>query len=258
MARLVVGRLALNLATAAAAMARSGVVKRVNPVRMADASHLGRPEVAVLGGGFGGLYTALRLASLDWEGGPRPRVTIVERNDRFAFSPMLYELATGAASCWEVAPLYEELLRGTDIEFVRGEVLGLDEGERTVRIAPRGRGGAADDTERLLPYDQCVLALGAQPTFAGVPGAVEHAQPFYSAADAMAVKKKVQDLRDASDRTDQLRVCVVGGGYIGAELAANLYAPRPHFPPPELALLLPAAAWCPRHILTVCSRRACA
>ena len=44
-------------------------------------------------------------------------------------------LATGTATSWEVAPLYEDLLEGTDIEFVRGDVTGLDEGERVVRVA---------------------------------------------------------------------------------------------------------------------------
>merc|ERR1719440_163460 len=95
----------------------------------------------------------------------------------------------------------------------------MDEGERIVRVADGADGGG----ERMLPYDQCIVALGAQPTFSGVPGAEEYAQPFYSAADAMAVKAKVQELRENAERS-VLRVCVVGGGYIGAELAANLCA----------------------------------
>ena len=117
----------VNIATAAT-MARPAINRvRLTTPRMAA---LGGPEVTVLGGGFGGLYTALRLVSLDWSGGPRPRVTLVDRHERFAFSPMLYELATGTATCWEVAPLYEDLLAGTGIDFVRGEVrLDLREGE---------------------------------------------------------------------------------------------------------------------------------
>lgn len=211
-------RAALNLATAAAAFARSGAPARRFTPRMAE-SGLGGPEVTVLGGGFGGLYTALRLVSLDWVGGPRPRVTLVDRDDRFAFSPMLYELATGSATSWEVAPRYEDLLAGTDIEFVQGEVRGLDETERVVRLASDGQ------SEQLLPFDQCVVALGSQPAFGSVPGAADFAQPFYSADDAFAVKQKVRELRDTSESA-VLRVCVVGGSYIGAELAANLCAPR--------------------------------
>ena len=219
-------RLALNVASATA---MSPLKSRVPFPRMAAASQLGGPEITVLGGGFGGLYTALRLRSLDWSGGAVPRVTLVDRNDRFAFSPMLYELATSRATAWEVAPLYETLLEGTDIEFVRGEVCSLDEGERIVRVAVSdGPDGSADAVEeRLLPYDQCVLAFGAQPSgLSRVPGALEHAQPFYSAADAMAVRDRVRELRESSERSI-LRVSVVGGGYIGVELAANLASALP-------------------------------
>ena len=160
-------------ASATATLATANMFRARLP-RMAD-SGLGGPEVTVLGGGFGGLYTALRLVSLDWSGGQRPRVTLIDRDDRFGFSPMLYELATGTATSWEVAPLYEQLLEGTGIEFVQGEVRGLDEAERVVRVAPCGGEGGSD---RLLPYDRCVLAFGSQPSLSAVAGAEAHAQPF--------------------------------------------------------------------------------
>ena len=197
---------------------------------MQASAQLGGPEIAVLGGGFGGLYTALRLRSLDWSGGPIPRVTLIDRNDRFSFSPMLYELATGTAARAEVSPLYESLLEGTDIDFVRGEVVGVDEGERIIRVAAGGLG-----EHRMLPYDQCVVAFGAQASgLDRVPGAAEHAQPFYTAADATAVRERIKELRRNSERST-LRVAVVGGGYIGVELAANLASA---LPPSELLLTL--------------------
>ena len=43
------------------------------------------------------------------------------------------------------------------------------------------------DGELLLPYDQCVLALGSEPSFEGVTGASEHALPFYTLDDALQV-----------------------------------------------------------------------
>ena len=123
---------------------------------------------------------------------------------------------------------HEDLLAGTGIDFVRGEVRGLDEAEQVVRVvAPPTANGEAR-AERLLPYDQCVLAFGSQPTLDRVEGAAEYAQPFYSTDDALAVKRKVRQLReDAADSRSALRVCVVGGGYIGAELAANLASSLP-------------------------------
>jgi NADPH-dependent 2,4-dienoyl-CoA reductase/sulfur reductase-like enzyme len=96
-----VGALMQAVATASAALLRG------RPLRMAqvDTGGLGAPDICVLGGGFGGLYTALRLSKLDWGDAPRPRVTLVDQQERFVFLPMLYEVATGAASCWEVTPL---------------------------------------------------------------------------------------------------------------------------------------------------------
>ena len=185
--------------------------------RMASAADaLGGPEIAVLGGGFGGLYTALRLCSLDWSGGPAPRVTLVDRSDRFAFSPMLYELATGTATSWEVSPRYEDLLAGTQVEFVRAEVCGLDEAERVVTL----RTGTA---ERQLPYDQCVLAFGLQPRTDAVPGVSEHALTFHCAEDALELKKQLALTQHACRGTGTpLRIGIIGGGYVGVELAANL------------------------------------
>ena len=123
---------------------------RVRPSPRMSMGSLGGPEIAVLGGGFGGLYTALRLRSLDWSGGAPPRVTLVDRSARFAFSPMLYELAVGTATCWEVGPLYEELLEGTGIDFVRAEVVGLDEARRVVRLE-EAREASSASKERQLP-----------------------------------------------------------------------------------------------------------
>ena len=193
---------------------------------------LGGPEVAVLGGGFGGLYTALRLSSMDWSGGPTPHVTLVDRNERFAFSPMLYELATGTAATWEVAPPYEEVLDGTGVDFVQADVLTVDAEVGQVGVLPASRAEASG--VRMLPYDRCVVALGSEPTFGGVPGASEHAMPFSSLADALAVRERVADLlaakkaarreADGAGSRERLSVAVIGGGYIGVELAANLAA----------------------------------
>ena len=208
-------------AVGAAAMARTTFRPRVLSARMAAMDSLGGPEVAVLGGGFGGLYTALRLCSLDWSGGPRPQVTLVDRSERFSFSPMLYELVTGTATAWEVAPLYEDLLAGTGIDFVHGEIRGVNEQERVVTIAPSGR-DKEYTSERQLPYDQCVLAFGIQPQTTLVDGASEHALQFQTAEHAMGLKRRLIELRQPGAAVSSPRVAIVGGGYVGVELAANL------------------------------------
>lgn len=53
-----------------------------------------KPEqICVLGGGFGGLYAALRLQKMPWRGRP-PVVTLIDKRDKFTFLPLLYEFAS--------------------------------------------------------------------------------------------------------------------------------------------------------------------
>jgi len=60
-------------------------------------------NVVIVGGGFGGLYTALALAQRKHH----PPVLLIEPNDRFLFLPLLYELLSGELRGWEIAPRYD-------------------------------------------------------------------------------------------------------------------------------------------------------
>ena len=68
------------------------------------------PRIFVLGGGFGGLYAAIRLDSLMWPRNAKPTVTLIDQNDRFLFKPLMYELLSKTADESEVAPEYTSLL----------------------------------------------------------------------------------------------------------------------------------------------------
>ncbi|CAN0924511.1 Alternative NAD(P)H-ubiquinone oxidoreductase C1, chloroplastic/mitochondrial [Linum grandiflorum] len=79
------------------------------------------PRVCILGGGFGGLYTALRLESLVWPDDKKPQVLLVDQAERFVFKPMLYEILTGVDS-WEIAPRFADLLSNSSVQFVQDRV----------------------------------------------------------------------------------------------------------------------------------------
>lgn len=81
--------------------------------------------MCVLGGGFGGLYTAIKLENLLWQAGSKPRVTLVDQGDRFVFKPLLYELLNGSASETEVAPPFAQLLAPYPIQFVQDKVAAV-------------------------------------------------------------------------------------------------------------------------------------
>ena len=167
-------------------------------------------RICILGGGFGGLYTALRLEQLPWSQPQKPEIVLVDQRDRFLFSPLLYELLTGELETWEIAPPFTELLANTSIRFQQAEVAGIDIDTKTVRLK-----GAPE-----LSYDYLVLAMGGETPMDRVTGAAEYAIPFRTIADAYELEERLRVL-EQSDK-DKIRVAIVGAGYSGVELACKL------------------------------------
>ncbi|MBF2013718.1 MAG: NAD(P)/FAD-dependent oxidoreductase [Rivularia sp. T60_A2020_040] len=169
-----------------------------------------KTRICILGGGFGGLYTALRLVQLDWGESQKPEIVLIDQNDRFLFSPLLYELLTGEMQSWEIAPPYEELLQNTGIRFDQATVSGVDADQKLVYLE--------DGAE--ISYDRLVLAMGGETPLDMVPGANIYAHAFRSLSDAYALEEKLRILEE-SDK-EKIRVAIVGGGYSGVELACKL------------------------------------
>ncbi len=177
-----------------------------------------RPNVAVVGGGFGGLATALRLAELPWTRLTRPQITLIDKSDRFAFLPMLYELATNEAESWEIAPPFVDLLQDSAIKFVRAEVDAIDAENGVVEGLRVGSQG----TESVqVPFDRAVISIGAEcANLDRVPGGREFAFPFYSLSDALRLRERLRELLDTKKADENINVFVVGGGFGGVELSA--------------------------------------
>ena len=168
------------------------------------------PRICILGGGFGGLYTALRLDQLAWEHGNKPEITLIDRQTNFLFTPLLYELVTGELQSWEIAPPYGELLKGTDIRFVQGSVDKIDRAQKSVTLVD----------EAAITYHRLVLALGCETPSESIPGVTEHAIPFRSLQDAHRLDSKLRLLEESS--AERIRIAIVGAGYSGVEVACKL------------------------------------
>jgi demethylphylloquinone reductase len=168
------------------------------------------PSIVILGGGFGGLHTALRLSQFPWTEATRPNIVLVDQNSQFLFSPLLYELVTEELEPWEIAPPFTALLAHTPIQFKQDTVSTIDIAQQRVALA----------SGETLAYDRLVLALGGETPLDIVPGAAEYALPFRTLADAQGLKEKLRCL-EASDKS-VLRVAVVGAGSSGVELTCKL------------------------------------
>ncbi|KAK9823219.1 hypothetical protein WJX72_001145 [[Myrmecia] bisecta] len=176
------------------------------------------PRVCILGGGFGGLYTAVRLEALLWPRGTKPQVTLIDKNDRFVFKPLLYELINGAASVEEVAPPFQELLAPYAVNFIQGSVQSVVESPST-SAGSSGSGQVVLTSGEAVQYDWLVMALGAESSTFGIPGVKELALPFCTYSDAV---KMVQELERLEQSPGLAEVVVVGAGYAGVELATTV------------------------------------
>ncbi|MGA7932408.1 MAG: NAD(P)/FAD-dependent oxidoreductase [Kovacikia sp.] len=167
----------------------------------------------IVGAGFAGLFTALHLSQQRY---PEP-IVVIDRHNRFCFKPLLYEYLSGEMDPDQVVPFYGELLQGSEISFIQGEVKAIDLETRTVHLASEDR-----------TYGYLVLALGSVPAFFA-EGAAENALTFQSQADADVLKQHLMNclqqavkLPTAEERRSLLTVAIVGGGPVGVELALTL------------------------------------
>jgi NADH:ubiquinone reductase (H+-translocating) len=169
-------------------------------------------HVVIIGGGFGGLETARRLAGRD------VRVTLVDRRNHHLFQPLLYQVATAALNPSDIAyPIRSVLKDQPNARVLLAEARAVDAGSRTV---------ALDGGE--LSYDYLVVAAGATHSYFGNDWA-KVAPGLKSIEDALEIRRRVFLAYEAAEReTDPvaqrawLTFVVVGAGPTGVELAGAL------------------------------------
>jgi NADH dehydrogenase len=171
-------------------------------------------RVAIIGGGFGGLATAQRLA------GANVAITMIDRRNHHLFQPLLYQVATTALSPSEIAwPIRMLMHRRPEVTTVMATVAGIDAGSRTVLLADGGR----------VPYDTLVIATGARHAYFGHDDWEPYAPGLKTLEDATAIRGKLLAAFEAAERESDtgkrralLNFVIVGGGATGVELAGAL------------------------------------
>ena len=174
---------------------------------------MSKAKIVILGGGFGGLFTALELAgSAD--------VTLVSDEDHFLFTPMLYEYLSGEVEAWHIAPRYDELLEG-NVHLVQSSVAAIDLKAQTVSVPSY--------YEKTLNYDVLVLAVGGITNYVGVEGAEEFSLPFRKLVHAIDLRRRMVAALDRIppempplDVRREVTFAVVGAGASGCELSTKM------------------------------------
>jgi NADH dehydrogenase len=173
-------------------------------------------RVVIIGGGFGGLACARRLAGARAPDGSPLGVTLVDRRNHHLFQPLLYQVATAALNPGDIAIPLRSILRGqANATVLLAEVERIDVAARTVHLA-----------DGSLAYDALVVAAGATHSWFGHGEWAPFAPGLKSLADALSMRERILRAWEAAEREGDperrrawLTFVIVGAGPTGVELA---------------------------------------
>lgn len=178
-------------------------------------------RIVILGGGFGGVYTARHLGRM--LKADEASVTLINRENYSVYQPMLPEIVSGSIGLTDVVSPIRQISPRT--ELITREVESIDLKNKIVTVSPGFRPRSME-----IPYDYLVIALGGITDYSGRPGLLEHAKPFRTLADALSLRSHlIHVLEEAELETDPqfrnklLTFVVAGGGFSGVEVIAELH-----------------------------------
>jgi NADH:ubiquinone reductase (H+-translocating) len=176
-------------------------------------------RILLLGGGYVGLYTALRLQQKLRPG--EAQLMVVDPRPTMTYQPFLPEAAAGSLEPRHVVVSLRRVLRRAAI--LTGRVQEIDHARRHVRVQPI-EGDPID-----LDYDILVVGLGSVARTLPIPGLAEVGIGFKQIEEAIALRNHVLDRLDVAASTEDkelreraLSFVFVGGGYAGVEALAEL------------------------------------
>jgi NADH:ubiquinone reductase (H+-translocating) len=170
-------------------------------------------KILIIGGGFGGLYTAKSLRNV------KADVTLIDKRNFHLFQPLLYQVATGGLSPADIAfPLRAIFRKQKNVRVVLGEVTDIDFSDKFVAI-----------NDQKIPYDYLVIATGAHHQYFGNDQWAKLAPGLKTIEDATNIRSKIllafekaESTTDANKRKSLLTFSVVGGGPAGVEMAGAI------------------------------------
>jgi NADH dehydrogenase len=179
-----------------------------------------KKRILILGGGFGGVYTARHLEKL-LEHRSDVEIVLISRDNFLLMTPLLFEVCSGTLDVRHCSLPIRAFLRTT--RFGEATVQGIDLERRVVHLAGPGQ---SDE----LGYDQLVLALGAMTNRVMIPGS-EHAFTFKTLADGLLLRNHIIERFEQADvegdperKRKLLTFLIIGGGLVGVELFGEMTA----------------------------------
>lgn len=172
-------------------------------------NHKKATKVVIVGGGFGGIKTALELANK-----PGVSVQLISDNTHFEYHGALYRSAVGRSPMEVVIPLKNIFAHAKNVELVLDAIGFVDPKKHCL----------ASLTGNTYTFDKAVFALGNTVNCFGIKGVEDHSETLQNINSTIKLRSNLVKLF-SQKRSSPSRIAVIGGGASGVELAAEI----PHF-----------------------------
>lgn len=176
-----------------------------------------KKRIAILGGGYGGVLTAKKLAKKFKKDG-NVEITLIDKNPYHTLLTELHEVAAGRVSEDSIRIDLKKIFAKRKVRVVLDEIVDLDFKNNVLR-----------SENNTYEYDYLVIGAGCQPTYFGIKGAEEYSRKLWSYEDAVNLREHIlQMFRKAvketnkEKRQEMLTFVVVGGGFTGIEMIGEL------------------------------------
>jgi len=176
-----------------------------------------KKRIAILGGGYGGVLTAKKLAK-KFKKDEEVEITLIDQNPYHTLLTELHEVAAGRVSEDAIRIDYKKIFAKRKVKVVLDEITDLDFKNNVLK--------SKDNT---YEYDYLVIGAGCKPTYFGIKGAEEFCHKLWSFEDAVALKSHILNMfrkavkeTNKEERKKLLTFIVVGGGFTGVEMMGEL------------------------------------
>ncbi len=177
------------------------------------------PKILIVGGGYAGFYTAWKLEKHLRKG--EADVTMVDPLPYMTYQPFLPEVAAGSIEARHSVVAHRRHLKRTHV--LTAKVTNINHAQKVATITPP----VGEPYE--FAYDQIVVTAGAVSRTFPIPGIADNAIGLKTIEEAVAIRDRVMSNFDKAaslpagpERDRLLTVVVVGGGFAGIEVFAEL------------------------------------
>ncbi|OIK13916.1 NAD(P)/FAD-dependent oxidoreductase [Bacillus sp. MUM 13] len=175
---------------------------------------LNKPKIVILGAGYGGLMTVVRLQKA--LGVNEADIVLINKHDYHYETTWLHEASAGTLHPDRVRYDVKSVIDKNKVDFIKGTVTEMKIADKKVILE-----------DREVSYDYLVVSLGAEAETFGIQGLKEHAFAITNVNAARQIKEHI-DLQFATfhaeeeNKLERLTIVVGGAGFTGIEFLGEL------------------------------------